>query len=270
MRWTFALVGCVVLRAAGAQPPKTGGTQPSKPKIDPKADEQLRKMTQSLAGISAMQFDADHTLEVVTRDGEKLQFLARSRLSVQRPNKLRSDRIGALADLTLYYDGQKITIYGKRLNMYASIQAPSTLDEAIDFARDRLDIEAPAADLLYTDAYEGLMKDVVSGQYIGLEPIGERMCHHLAFREKYTDWQLWVEDSAMALPCRYIIISTNITGEPEFSVTFTNWNTSPKLEGLDFVFNPPHDATKIEFWSERRTKDENQTKPPRAATKEGK
>jgi hypothetical protein len=260
MRWTFLLLGCALVRAAGAQPPK----------IDPKADEQLRKMTQSLAGISAMQFDADHVLEVVTKDGEKLQFIARSRLSVKRPNKLRSERVGAFADLTLYYDGKTITIYGKRLNMYASTQAPGTLDEAIDFARDRLDIEAPAADLLYADAYDGLMKDVVSARYVGLEPIDDRMCHHLAYREKDTDWQLWVEDSAMALPCRYVITSTNITGEPEFAVTFTNWNTSPKLEGQDFVFRPPHDATQIEFWSERRNKDENEPKQPRAASKESK
>jgi hypothetical protein len=108
----------------------------------------------------------------------------------------------------------------------------------------------------------------VSARYIGLEPIGDRMCHHLAYREKDTDWQIWVEDSAMALPCRYVITSTNVKGAPEFSVTLSDWNTSPKLEGIDFVFRPPHDAMQIEFWNQGNEKNEEQPKHPRAASKE--
>src|SRR5678815_1576127 len=98
----FAIAGCSAALAEDAK------------KVDQKADELLRKMSKSLAEASSYQFDADHVLEVVTPDGETLQFVARSRVSVQRPNKARSDRIGPIADATLYYDGKRITIYGKR------------------------------------------------------------------------------------------------------------------------------------------------------------
>jgi hypothetical protein len=230
--------------------------EPKQSNIDPKADELLRKMSNSLASTKELRFDADHTLEAVTKSGEKLQFVAKSRVSVQRPNKLRSDRIGAIADATLYYDGKTLTIFGKKLGMYASSPAPATLDAAIDFARDTLGLEAPAADLLYTDAYKGLMEDVVSGTYIGDEPIDDRKCHHLAFRERDTDWQIWIEDSPHALPCRYVITSRNITGAPEFSVSFSNWNLAPKLDPKEFVFDPPSNATKINFLPRNKEKKE--------------
>jgi hypothetical protein len=63
-------------------------------------------------------------------------------VSVQRPDKLRSNRVGAFADAALYYDGKTVTIYGKRINMYASATAPNNLDQAIDFACERLELEA--------------------------------------------------------------------------------------------------------------------------------
>jgi hypothetical protein len=238
----IAATGC---DAALADQPKQ--LRPKPADVDAKADRWLRALSASLGGTHAMRFDADHTLEVVTKDGEKLQFVARSRVSVQRPNKLRSDRVGAFANGALYYDGQTITIYGKRQDLYAQAAAPNTLDAAIDFARDSLGLEAPAADLLYADAYAGLMSDVASGRYIGNEPIGDRMCHHLAYRAGATDWQIWIEDSKRALPCRYTITSDDIAGEPEFSVEFSNWNVSPKLDAKEFEFTPPSSATKIDF-----------------------
>jgi hypothetical protein len=253
MRSAFVLVlasGCTAALADEAK----------KPKVDQKADDLLRKMSTTLAGTKAFQFDADHVLEVVTKDGERLQFLARSRVSLQRPDKLRSDRVGAVVDATLYYDGHNITIHGKRLNMYAQAVAPHNLDGAIDFARDTLGLEAPAEDVLYSDPYTGLMDDVTSGVYIGNEPIGDRNCHHLAFRAHDTDWQMWVEDSPKALPCRYVITSLDVPGVPEFTVAFSSWNLAPTFDAKHFEFTPPPGAKKIDFLT-RKNAVANRSKP---------
>jgi hypothetical protein len=217
------------------------------PAVDPKADTLLRKMSTTLAATQSFQVDTDHILEQVTAAGEKHQFVAQSRVVVQRPNKLRSDRVGAFADGTLYYDGDSLTIYGKRARLYASAPAPETLDATIDFARETLGLEAPAADLLYSDAYRVLMEDVVSGTYLGNEPIGNRMCHHLAYRGHETDWQIWIEDGPRALPCRYLIISKKLDGAPEFAVALDNWNLAPKVSASQFQFTPEPGDTEIEF-----------------------
>ncbi len=233
--------GCT---AAGAEPSTAAAAAA---KVDPKADQLLRKMSASLASINSFQFDAEHALEVVTKTNQKLQFIAQSKVSVQRPNKFRSDRLGAIADLSFYYDGKQMTIFGKKTNMYASAPAPNTLDAAIDYARDKLGIDAPAADLLYSNAYAGLMETVESGTYLAEEPIGDRMCHHLAYHGQNTDWQIWIEDSPQALPCRYVITTTDSPEQPELAVAFSNWTLTPPTAATTIQFTPPPDATRIDF-----------------------
>jgi hypothetical protein len=246
----FAVAGCAPSHAEQPTPrehKQNQRTQTTERKVDPKADELLRRMSENLATAPALQFDADHTMEMVTDDGEVVQYVAGSRVAIQRPNKARSDRTGKFADATLYYDGKKLTIYGKRMNMFASKDAPPTLDAALDFARDTLDLEAPAADLVYSDVYTGLIEDVVSGRDLGKEPIGDRMCHHLAFRGNETDWQIWIEDTPRALPCRYVITSKKEKGSPSFAVAFSNWRVGQKLPASHFTFTPPPGATQIDF-----------------------
>ena len=232
------VAGLVVMNTAAAD---------TKKNVEPKADELLRKMSAELAGTKAFQYDADHVLEVVTKEGEKLQFVAKSRVMVQRPNKVRSDRLGAIADTSLYYDGKEITVYGKRQKVFARTPAPEKLDDAIEFAREKLGLEAPAADLFSPNAYDLLMEDVVSGRYVGDEPVGDRLCHHLAYRGSETDWQIWVADGPHALPCRFVITSKKVKGTPEFEVAFSNWNLSPTFDDSTFTFTAPKDARKIEF-----------------------
>lgn len=232
-----------------------------KPTIDPKADQLLRQMSKSLAATKSFRVDADHVLEVVTKEGEKLQFVAQSRVAIQRPNKVRSERLGPIADTTLYYDGKKLTIYGNRANLYASADAPPTIDGAIDFARDKLNLEAPAADLFYTDVYKGLMDGgVTSASYIGSEPIGDRICHHLAFRSKETDWQIWIEDAPRAMPCRYVITSKTEPGSPQFQVSLSNWKIPAGLDESEFTFKPPSGAERIEFLSQAKPQVSEATK----------
>jgi hypothetical protein len=238
----------VALAASAAPHRHVAQAQPAAPcAIDPKADALLRKMSTDLADLQAFRFKADHVMEVVTKQGEKIQSVAESSVSVQRPNQLRVDRMGPLGGATVYYDGTTLSIYGKRDHLYATTKAPGNLDATIDFARDQLAIDAPGADLLYSAPYAALTEDVVSGRYMGAEPVGNRMCHHLAFRGHETDWQLWVEDGPRALPCRYVINSKRVIGSPEYAVTLSSWNLAPAFPPETFAFTPPPEAGKVDF-----------------------
>src|SRR5262245_51907335 len=88
------------------KPAPTKTDQGGKAKVDEKADKLLRRMSTDLAAAKRFQVDARHVHEVVTEDGQKIQVLAQARIAIQRPNMMRSDRTGAIADLTLYYDGK--------------------------------------------------------------------------------------------------------------------------------------------------------------------
>ena len=216
------------------------------PNVEPRADELLHKMSTELAGMKGFSVETDQVMEVVTKTGEKIQALAGSTVHVQRPNKLRTERMGPMGGANVYYDGKTISVFGKRDNLYASAAVPPTLDDTIDFIRAKLSIDAPGADLLHSDPYKVLMEDVVSGRYLGIEPVGDRMCHHLAYRGSETDWQIWIEDGDHPLPCRFVITSKQEQGSPEYQVKLSGWQaeTAPPES---FTFTPPQGATKIKF-----------------------
>jgi hypothetical protein len=232
-------------QTAGAK--SSPASAPAAGRIEPQADEILRRMSNSLKGLSGFAFDADHMTEVVLESGQKLQMAATSRVQVQRPNRLRSDRRGELANVSLYYDGKALTVMGHKVNLYAQAPAPSTLDAAIDFARDELEMEAPAADLLYSDPYRGLTEDVVSGTYVGKAEIDGARVHHLAFRGREVDWQIWIEDGPRALPRRYVITSKEQQAAPEFVVTLKNWSVNQQFPDGTFAFQAPAGAEQIGF-----------------------
>lgn len=215
--------------------------------IDPRAKELLRQMSQSMRSLSAFRFQAAHETDLVLDNGQKIQVDAESRVVVERPNHVRSDRRGELADVTLYYDGDSITIHGHRTNFYATAKAPPDIDAAVDFMRAKLGMEVPGGDLLYSDLYEGLTENATSGDYIGKADVRGRSCHHLAFRGQETDWQLWVEDSPRALPCKYVITSKDIAQAPQFSVELHDWQIEKQVPDDLFTFKPPKGAERIEF-----------------------
>jgi len=248
-RWigSFAVLAAFAGGAARAAPPPGVTAQQG---VDPKARALLEAMSTFLASQPQLSVQTHGSTEVVLQTGEKVEFEHSSDVRLKRPNKLRSDRRGEKVDAEFYYDGRNFTLYGKNQHYYATAAAPATIDEAIDAARERLGVEAPAADLLYSNPYNILMEDVVSGTYLGTSAVRGASCHHLAFRGNETDWQIWIEDGPNPVPCKFVIVSKKVQGSPEFSVEFSRWNFSPRLDDAVFRFTPPSDAKRIGFLGE--------------------
>lgn len=230
----------------------TGATLPvsalGKPTgIDPRAEQLLQASTSYLAKQQQFSVDTRSTIEAVLTSGQKLQFDHAARLSVRRPDKLRAERVGDLVDQVFYYDGQSLTLHNPGDNYYATVPAPGTLEDMLDFARESLDIVAPAGDLVYSNAFEILMQDVTSGFVVGKSVIEGSPCEHLAFRAPHADWQIWIREGAEPLPCKLVITSTDVANAPQFTVVMTNWNLAPDLDDAAFQFKPAIDAKQIDF-----------------------
>jgi hypothetical protein len=178
--------------------------------------------------------------------------MAQSKVSIRRPDHLRSDRVGELATGSFFYDGKTATILGKKENFYASAAAPKTLNETLDFLDNELDIEVPAGDLLRDNVYEGLIQDVKEGRYVGDVTIDDVRCDHLAFRGKDVDWQIWIEQGSRPLPRKYVITDPKAPSSPEYTVMTRDWNTNVPLPDSTFAFVPPPGSKKIEFLSQRK------------------
>jgi hypothetical protein len=235
--WFGAVVAVVVSAAAQAQPAG----------VDPTAQRLLKASTEFLAGQGRFSVDTRNSLEVVLVSGQKIQFQHTGRQSVQRPNKLRAERTGDLVEQVFYYDGKSLTLHNPDEKVYATVPAPGTLEEMLDFARTSLDIVAPAGDLLYRNAYDILMKDVTSGFVVGKGVVEGVRCDHLAFRAPHVDWQIWIQEGKEPLVRKLVITTKDVVNAPQFSVVTTKWNLKPLFNDRTFVFTPPAGTKKVDF-----------------------
>ena len=215
--------------------------------IDPQAETLLKASTDFLARQKQFSLVTRSTLEVVLESGQKIQYDHSLKQSVQRPNKLRAERFGDLVDQVFYYDGRSLTLHNPSAKFFASVPAPGTLEEALEFARLKLDIVAPAGDFIDKNAYEILMTDVSSGFVVGKSMVEGVRCDHLAFRASQLDWQIWIQEGKQPLPRKFVITSRDVVNAPQFEVTVTEWNLNPKFSADTFSFSPPKGAKRIEF-----------------------
>lgn len=215
--------------------------------IDPKADAALKKMGAFLAGLKSFRVESETVDEKVTTDGQKIQELKTSTITVARPGSMRVDRVGAMGKSTLRTDGKQVSLYNQDKNVYALGQAPGTLDKAIDELREKFMIDAPGGDFIVSKPYEELIDGLKTGHYIGLERVDGKMAHHIAVSEQDLDWQIWIADGEQAVPLRYVITSKDMQGAPEFTIRMSNWEPNVQVSPETFSFTPPAGAKKIDF-----------------------
>ena len=215
----------------------------------------LKAMTDYVGAQQAIAFDYDATLEVVTKEGQKLQLASSGMVSLARPDKIRTTRSGGFVDIETVFDGKTLTLFGKNKNVYTRVEAPGTLDSLLNEMQKKYDRPLPAADLFRTQAYDEMTADVTNVKDLGSGVIGGVECDYFAFRAKDVDWQIWVTQGAKPRPCRYVITSTEITGGPQYTVQLRNWKTGSDAAKMDFAFKPPAGARQINLDELKTTKD---------------
>jgi hypothetical protein len=215
--------------------------------IDPEAKRLLKASTDFLAGQKQFSAETRNTLEIVLKSGQKIEFNHMAKMSAQRPNKLRAERTGDLVEQLFVYDGKSLTLYNPKDKAYAQVAAPDTLEAMLEFARTKLDIVAPAGDLLNKNAYDILMDGVTDGFVVGKAMIEGVLCDHLAFRSPLVDLQVWIQQGAQPLPRKLVITTRDLANAPQFAVTVTKWNLKPAFGAQQFTFTPPAGAKKVDF-----------------------
>ena len=205
----------------------------------------LKAMSDYLAAQQAISFEYDAILEVITKDGQKLALASSGSAVLDRPDKIRATRSGGHADVEMSFDGKTLTLLGKNLNIYAQQEVPGTVDNLVDELRKQ-NRPLPAADLLLSDPYEALMLDVVDVKDLGSGVIGGVECNYLAFRAKEVDWQIWIAQGDRPYPCRYVISSTFMDGEPQYSIQIRDWKAGDEVAATDFTFKNTTDAKKVD------------------------
>jgi hypothetical protein len=207
----------------------------------------LKAMSDYVSGQKAISLSYNADIEVITPEIQKIQFTGSGKLQMSRPDKLRVSRTGGYTDVQLIVDGTTVTVFNKDGNSYAQIESPGSIDQLVDLLRNEYGLELPGADLLVTDPYGVLMPEVLDAKHIGRGVINGVECDHLAFRNRETDWQIWVEIGDRPIPCKYVITSKATAAAPQYTLLITDWKSEPEIAADAFAFQAPEGAKKVDL-----------------------
>jgi len=241
IRAVFALAGLWTLSTFGADV-KTASV---KPVVDPAADKILKRMGDYLAQAPFFSVNAEIWQDVQMGSGQQIQAGRTIDLQLRRPDRFHAEVHSTRRDRGLFYDGKSITLLNRAQNLYGSIPAPASLDQALDVASDRFGIAMSLEDLVVSDPYQSAMQKIASGRDLGPVSVLGTPCEHLAFSLGAVDWQIWIEDGVRPVPRKIVITYKDEEGTPEYTAIFSNWDFQTKLPDFLFTFEPPAGAAKI-------------------------
>ncbi len=190
--------------------------------VEPKALEIIYRASKYLQQAKTFKFQADVTRDVILYDGVRVKFGGVSKVTVQRPNKLRAIFDGDVRSRRSYFDGETLTIYSLTRNIYAQTKISGTIDEAIDFVFETFGFSVPLADLVYSDPYAVLIESIDKGSFVGQHKVDGVVCDHLAFQQELIDWRRGVEADDTRLVRKLVITYKNKKGHPEYGAVLSH------------------------------------------------
>ena len=214
--------------------------------IDPESDRILRSMSEYMGNLDKFSAEADIDMEFIDDNGQKIQLTSFGQLFFERPNKFYLNRKNDFADIEIVFDGKNVTISNTKKNNYFQFANPGNIDSALTNIGIETGLDLVASDLWYTNTYNVLKRDIKSSSYHGKTYVNGVECHHLAFREGEVDWQLWIQTGETPLPMKYVITTKWVTGAPQYSVRFRNWDINPQIAKEKFDLAIPSGATQLD------------------------
>jgi hypothetical protein len=217
------------------------------PAVDPAAVQVLKRMTDFLDGLQQFSVNTHSMIEELHVSGHRVDYDLSASVTVKRPNKLLAVRTGGLMDQRFFYDGRTLTLYNSTEKVYATKEAPGTIEKMIDFARETVGILLPSADLLYRNAFPLLMQDVTLAVVVGKTAVGGVKYDHLLFSRPGVDFQIWIAEGKKPWPARYIVTETGTPALLSITTVLRDWNQAPAVDDARFNFVPPKGAQAISF-----------------------
>lgn len=241
----LTVLGVIVAASAGttlAQAPSP--SRAAAPAVEPAALAALDRMGAYLRTLTAIQVEAATTNEDVLEDGQKIQYTGVATLLARKPDRLRLEDTNDRYQRLYLYDGKSFTLYGKRLNFYATIPAPPTIAELLDMLETDYAISAPLADLFRWGSPGWSHERIKAATDIGPSVVEGTTCEQYAFRQDNIDWQVWIQKGDYPLPRRLVITTKTDEARPQFTAVY-RWNLAPSFNDAAFTFVPPAGAGRV-------------------------
>ncbi|MGH8120555.1 MAG: DUF2092 domain-containing protein, partial [Gammaproteobacteria bacterium] len=229
----------------GAAPVTTGGKEKST--IDPEARRILRLAGDYMKAADKFSVHAEISFDDVLPSGRKIEYSRGGDIIIDRPGRFYANVYDENEHRRIFNNGKILTIHDTNNHTYASIKVPAKIDEAIDYAREHFTVSMPLADIMVADPYKNIMERVNSGIYVGLQYAEGEFLHHLLFSNEAVDVQLWIEDGMYPFIRKLVITYKTLFAAPQYRAVLTEWDFNPATPDILFTFQPPEDATELEF-----------------------
>jgi len=168
-------------------------------------------------------------------------------LKFDKPGSLYVETFDGMNTRKIYIHKGILTIFNSETNYYAQTPVPEKIEDAMQFAMEKLELDLPLGELFFADSAIEIVTDQDTVLYLtDKSRIHGVDCHHIAVRGDEMDLQMWVEEGAQPTPRKMLIAMKWEGGSPRHAALM-KWS---KVDGFDpktFEFKPPEGALKIRF-----------------------
>ena len=247
----LALGSLITARVACADPtnaPRAASSPKAAPApIEPEVRRVLEGACAALSSAQRVSYHAEITFDSVLPSLVKLQYAGAMDVAIERPDNLSVDYQSDLGAKRIWYNGQTLIIFDPAHLVYASVEAPGSIDTMIgDIAKNK-NLSIPLAGFDVSDPCARATRDVLRSKYVGLNDVAGIECDHLAFFQEQVDWQLWVEHGKNPVARKIVITYKKLPTQPQWEAVFSKWRFDPPLAAGIFEPKIPKDAVKAQF-----------------------
>lgn len=234
----------------------TASAQEADPAIDKGAMEALSNMGSYLSKLSAFRVQTSTTRETVLEDGQKIQYEGNVDALARIPNGLRIHVTNDRHERLYLFDGKSFTLWGQRMNYYATVDAPATIGLLATALADNYGIAIPLTDLFLWGTDDASIAAITAATDLGSSVVGGTTCAHYAFRQDDIDWQIWIQKGDFPLPRRLVITSRTDEARPQYTASY-RWDLAPSFNDAAFTFDPPAGALRVVLENDSLTPDDS-------------
>lgn len=157
--------------------------------------------------------------------------------------------MGDQRNTRFYYEGKTFALESPQQKLYATKEAPATIDEFVNAIREKYGITIPMSNLFVSDPCGTMASNIQESTYIGYNMVDREPGYHIQFTGEERDFQIWISEGDRPLPLKVVITYKKLPVSPQYTAVFSNWNLNPTIASDTFKFTPPADAHPIKIQS---------------------
>jgi hypothetical protein len=240
----------------------TASVAQAQPASSQEPEKIVRQMCDYLKSLKQFSYQAEVSYDQPGPDGNQYQYGFDVKASVRRPDRLRVDAEGDLVNKQFFFNGRTITLYDKNYKMYATMDVPPDIEEALDKAHKEFDLRVALTDLASPKLCDHLSNGQRGTRDLGMSKVRGIASHHVILDRKDIQVQVWIEAGVKPLPQKVVITEKKQTGSPQWTAYLDHWDVSPKLNETLFTFTAPPGVQRIQFLPAQKPASSKPEAPP--------